>query len=100
MQSLEIKAIEMEDTAFRHLDGCVHDHALYILIGIIYVLLALLAWVLSGTLRRRDGKPLSHVRPVIFIHLPGTPPPRPDTFEPFPPMRECDRDFDHDVWPD
>ena len=38
------------------------------------LLLALLAWVLSGGLRRKGGKSTFHVRPGIFIHLPGPPP--------------------------
>ena len=61
----------------------------------IYLLLALLAWVLSGALRRKGGKSTHHVRPAIIIHLPKSPPPPPD---PFPPCREppcCDCD-DHD----
>jgi hypothetical protein len=75
MQTWQIKALELEASALKHLDEFVHAHALYFLIGAIYFLLALLAWVLSGGLRRKGGKPMCYARPAIFIHLPGPPPP-------------------------
>jgi hypothetical protein len=84
MQSWQIKALELEASGLKHLDGFIHEHALYFLIGAIYFLLALLAWVLSGALRRKEGKLMSYVRPAIVIRLSGSPPP-PDTFDPFPP---------------
>jgi hypothetical protein len=75
------------------------DHALVFFIGAIYLLLALLAWVLSGALRRKGEKPVSHVRPAIIVHLGETPPPpRPEPFDP--PYWEpppCDSD---DHYPD
>ena len=48
MQTLQIKALELEASALKYVDGFVHEHALWFLIGIIYLLLALLAWVLGG----------------------------------------------------
>jgi len=84
MQPWQIKALELEASALNHLDGFIHEHALYFLIGAIYLLLALLAWVLSGALRRKGGKLMSCVQPAIIIRLSGPPPP-PDTFDPFPP---------------
>ena len=74
MQPWQIKALELEASGLKHLDGFIHEHALYFLVGAIYLLLALLVWVLSGALRRKGGKPMSHVRPALFIHLPGHPP--------------------------
>jgi hypothetical protein len=59
MQPWQIKALELEGSLLKSLDGFVHEHALYFLVGVIYLLLALLAWVLSGGLRRKGGKPLS-----------------------------------------
>jgi hypothetical protein len=53
MQPWQIKALELEASGLKHLDGFIHDHALYFFIGAIYFLLALLAWVLSGALRRK-----------------------------------------------
>jgi hypothetical protein len=101
MQPWQIKALELEGSALKHLDGFVHEHALYFLIGAIYLLLALLAWVLSGGLRRKGEKSTHHIRPAIIIQLPGASPPQAETFDPFPPLRDppdchcdCDeRDF-------
>ena len=93
MQPWHIKALELEASGFKHLDEFIHEHALYFLVGAIYLLLALLACVLSGALRRKGGKSTHHVRPAIIIHLPGSPPPQPDALDPFPPHREppyCD----------
>jgi hypothetical protein len=95
MQPWQIKALKLEVLALDHLDGFIHEHALWFLIGAIYLLLALLAWVLSGALRRKGGKSALHVRPGLFIHLPGPPPQLTEAFDPFPPLREsqcCDDD--------
>ncbi|HUZ07776.1 MAG TPA: hypothetical protein VMV89_09860 [Candidatus Paceibacterota bacterium] len=99
MQPWQIKALELEASELKHLDGFIHEHALYFLIGAIYLLLALLVWVLCGALRRKGGQSTHHVRTVIFIELPGTPPPPAEPpFDPFPPMREPDY-YDHDDYP-
>jgi hypothetical protein len=101
MQSWQIKALELEASALKHLDEFVHAHALYFLIGAIYLLLALLAWVLGGGLRRRFPQRDGSVPPVIVIESPAPPPP-PDDWNPFPPphyyWRECD--CDPDEWKD
>ena len=95
MQPWQIKALELESSALKSLDGFVHEHALYFLIGAIYLLLALLAWVLSGGLRRKfPNQP--HVRAGIGIIIqPHTPPPSPTIIihEYDPPDSDCD---DHD----
>ena len=97
MQSWQIKALELEVSVLKHLDGFVREHALYFLIGAIYLLLALLVWVLSGGLRRRGGKSVTHVRPGLCIHLLGPTPPAQDTLDPFPApyhSTRCNRDDD------
>jgi hypothetical protein len=92
MQPWQIKALELESSALKSLDGFVHEHALYFLIGAIYLLLALLAWVLSGGLRRKfPNQP--HVRAGIGIIIqPHTPPPSPTIIihEYDPPDSNCD----------
>ena len=99
MQPWQIKALEVEASGLKHLDGFIHEHALCVFIGAIYLLLALLAWVLSGALRRKGGKPTSYVWPAVFIHLPGRPPPPLDTFNPFPPPNHsAHRDCEDDHW--
>ena len=45
MQTWQIKALELEASALKYVDGFVHEHALWFLIGIIYLLTALLVWV-------------------------------------------------------
>lgn len=57
MQPWHIKALELEASEFKHLDGFIHEHALYFLVVAIYLLLTLLVWVLSGGLRRKGGNP-------------------------------------------
>ena len=98
MYAWQIKALKLEESAFDSLTGFIHEHALGFLIGAIYLMLALLVWVLSGALRRKGGKSMPHVRPVLFIHLPGPPPPNLDTFDPFPPPHHsahCAHDDDY-----
>jgi hypothetical protein len=85
MQPWQIKALELETSGLKQLDGFVHEHALGFFIGAIYLLLALLAWVLSGALRRNGGKRKPQIRPALLIRLPGTPRLDLDTFDPFPP---------------
>jgi hypothetical protein len=96
MQPWEIKALELEASALKHLDGFIHEHALACFVGLIYLLMVFgisLIWLLST-----GSKGKGHIRPVIFIDLSAPPPPPPDTFDPFPPLRECD--CDHDDWLD
>jgi hypothetical protein len=97
MQPWQIKALELEASGLKHLDGFIHEHALGFFIGAIYLLLALLAWVLCGALRQK-GKPTPHVRPAIIIQFPGAPPPPTEpAIDPFPPLREpadCGHDDD------
>jgi len=97
MQSWQIKALKLEVSALDALNGFVHEHALYVLLGIIGLLAILLVWVLSGGLRRRFPQQGGSVRPVIVIQSPAPPPPEPDNWNPFPPPhywreRECDPD--------
>ena len=98
MQPWQIKALEVEISVLKHLDEFIHENALYFLIGAIYLLLALLVWVLCGGLRRKEGQYIVHVRPALFIHLSGPPPSPPETFDPFSPPRnsahcECNDEY-------
>ena len=40
MQTWQIKALKLEASALKCVDGFVHEHALWFLMGIIYLLLA------------------------------------------------------------
>ncbi len=91
MQTWQIKALKLEVSALDALNGFLSEHALYFLIGAIVLLLALLAWIMSGGLRPKGGKSMSHVQPGIVIHFPvGRP--APPEFDPFPPHHSahCD----------
>jgi hypothetical protein len=97
MQPWQIKALKMEVSLLVDLNQFAHEHALCFLIGIICLLVVLLAWVLSGGLRRRFPQPPGRVLPVIVINPPAPPPHDPDDWNPFPPPhywreRECDPD--------
>ena len=88
MQPFEMKALELEMMALTNLDGFIHEHALYFLMAVIYLMLALLVWVLCGALRRTGGKSKPRVRHGIAIYIPIGRPPAPPEFDPFPPCRE------------
>jgi hypothetical protein len=95
MQPWQIHALELESSGLKHLDGFIHDHALGFFIGAIYLLLALLVWVMSGALRPKGGKSTLHVRPDIFNRLPGRAPSSPENFDPFLPPHHSTH-YDHD----
>jgi hypothetical protein len=101
MQPWQIKTLKLEVSALDALTGFMRDHALWFFIGAIYLLLALLVWVLSGALRRKGEKPMPHIRPVMVVHIPiGQSPPPPEPFDPpywEPPPCDCDWD---DRYPD
>ena len=98
MQSWQFKALELEASVLKFLDGIIADYGLGICVGFVYLLIPFSIWALSGGLRRRllKGKPMPHLRPVIVVHIPiGQPPPPPEPFVPFPPYHEPP-DFDCD----
>jgi hypothetical protein len=95
MQPWQIKTLEMEQTALKHLDGVLAGYELVIPIGIIYLLIILGVCLI---LLLRCGQRKWRVRPVIFIQMPGPPPRQADTFGPFPPhyTTHCDCNDDWD----
>lgn len=100
MQPWQIKALHLEASALKSLDGIIADYGPYIFLGVAILLMTFGIWVLSGGMRRKllKGRSLPYARSVIFIRLPGPPPPPPDTFELFPPphhYRHWDCDDEH-----
>jgi hypothetical protein len=98
MQPMQMKALELEQSVLKFLDGVIADYGLYIFMGLVFLLIPFLAWVLSGGLRRKllKGKPMPHVTAVIGLQIPiGRPTPPPESFDPFPPLRD-QPDCDHD----
>ena len=87
---METKAFELEQSVFDFLNRVISDYGLYIFMGFVFLLIPFAIWALSGGLRRKllKGKPVPHVPPVIIIRLPGAPPRPPETFDPFPPLRD------------
>jgi hypothetical protein len=83
---MQLKAIELVQSVFAFLDGVIRDDGIFIFIGFVYLLIPFTIWALSGGLRRKllKGKPMPHVPPVVVIHLPGSPPRPPETFDPLP----------------
>jgi hypothetical protein len=74
MQPWQIKALELEQSALKHLDKIIADHELYISVILVYLLIGLgigLILLLCG------GRRKWRVRPVIFIQMPRPPPPPP-----------------------
>ncbi len=100
MQSWQIKALELEQSVLIFLDGVIADYGLYIFMGLVFLLIPILAWVLSGGLRRKllKGKPMSDVTAVIGVQIPiGRPTPPPEQFDPFPSLHDppdCGHDDD------
>ena len=86
------------DPVFDYLDGVIRDHGDTLFMVFTYAAIPFLIWVLCGGLRRKllKGKPMTHVPPVIVIHIPaGRPPPPPEPFALFSPAYEPSR-FDDD----
>jgi len=68
IQSWQIKALELEQSVLKFLDGVIADYGLYIFMGLAFLLIPILAWVLSGGLRRKllKGKPRYHAASKAF----------------------------------
>ena len=77
MQTWQIKVLKLEESVLDDLNGFVHEHALYCLLGLMGLLAVLLAWVLAGGLRRRFPQQAGRVPPVIIVQSPTPPPPEP-----------------------
>ena len=63
------------DPVFRFLDGLIHDYGDYLYMALVYVSIPLIAWILSGGLRRKQSTQ-EHTS-IIVIHSPVRPPPLP-----------------------
>jgi hypothetical protein len=56
MQPMQIKALELEQSVLKFLDGVISDYGVYIFMGLVFLLIPFLAWGLSGGLRRKQLK--------------------------------------------
>jgi hypothetical protein len=69
---------ELIEPVFRFLDRMIESYGLYIYMGMVYAAIPLIAWILSGGLRRRmkQRTPPHHTH-IIVIQPPPQPPPLP-----------------------
>jgi hypothetical protein len=56
MQPTQIKALEPEQSVLKFLDGVIADYGVYIFMGLVFLLIPFLAWLLSGGFRRKQLK--------------------------------------------
>jgi len=104
MTTWQIKALELEESALKHLDGFIAAHSLLLAVGVIYVLLAIGVFVVVVGLCRKSspGRFRNRVPPPIIIEMEAPPRRVPEEdFQLFPPphyWREHDRDPDE--WED
>lgn len=97
MNSWQMKALELEMSALKYLDGVIADYGLYLFVGFVYLLIPFTFWALRGGLRRKlsEGKPMPCIRPTVVIYVSEPPPRREEPFIAFPPYHEppeCDCD--------
>jgi|ERR1700674_3144207 hypothetical protein len=70
--------IYLLEPVFHWLDGLIHEDGDYLYMVLVYVSLPLIAWILSGGLRRRQARQ-QHIAtiPIIVIRHTVEPPPLP-----------------------
>ena len=89
MPPMQIKALELEQSMLKFLGGVIADYGVYIFMGLVFLLLPFLAWVLSGGLRRTlfKGKPTPPVTAAMGVQIKiGRPAPPTELFDPFSPL--------------
>lgn len=77
------------DPVFEFLDGMIQDHGDTLYTVVCYAAIPLCAWILFGGSRRKSSAEQSPAPRIIVIHQPAERTP-PETFDPFPPLREPD----------
>jgi len=66
---------EFMQPVFHFLDNAIREYGDYLYMGLVYVSVPLIAWILSGGLRRKQSAQ-QHTS-IIVIHTPTRPPPVP-----------------------
>jgi len=70
--------VQLLEPIFRGLDTLIAGHGHLLYMGLVYVSLPLIAWVLSGGLRRKSSqRPRATILSIIVIRPPVRPPPLP-----------------------
>jgi hypothetical protein len=75
MTPAEIKLLRLEESALKNLDVIFAHHGIYAIMGVVWLWVLLIVWVIVDISRRRAKGHRLHIRPVIFIETPA--PPRP-----------------------
>ena len=74
---------ELFEPVFEFLDGLIAEHGHILYLAFVYVSVPLIAWILSGGLRRRFPQRRSiAASPIIVIWRTSTPPPLPPKLPP------------------
>jgi len=73
---MNLNAPELMQPVFDFLDGLIRDYGDILFMLLVYAAIPLIAWILSGGLRRRThGQPSITVAPFFMIRPPAPPPP-------------------------
>jgi hypothetical protein len=77
---MNLNAGEVLQPAFHFLDGIIQDYGVYLYLILVWLSLILIAWIMSGGLRRRQSRQNSTViipGIIVTVRPPVTPPPLP-----------------------
>lgn len=72
---MRITGAEILQPVLKFLDGLIAEHGHLLYMGLVYVSIPLVAWILSGGLRRRNAVRPPHIRVIVIHHSPPPPPP-------------------------
>ena len=101
MNPLEVKWLNAEAACFQQVHGFIDRHPVLMTLAVFYLLLMSLVVVIVNMARRR-AKRLIQPGPHV-IYLQSEPPhqqPEEPAFDPFPPMRERDYEYERLIDPD
>lgn len=71
--NLEVELLKLLPHLFKVLDALIENYGIYFYLGLVWVALATIAWIISGGLRRGTKRNSTVVIPCIIVM---TPPPR------------------------
>ena len=70
--------VQMLAPVYKFLDSLIADYGHFLYMALVYAALPLIAWILSGGLRRKTTRrETATILPIIVVRPPVTPPPLP-----------------------